>query len=57
MTESGEGNHPERPEKGTKRSVADAPPAFPSGHPAREARFTREGAGAPGGNGASTDSY
>jgi hypothetical protein len=56
MTEPGDGNHPERPEKGTKRPVADAPPAFPAGHPAREARFTREGAGAPGGNGASSES-
>ena len=35
MTEPGEGNHPERPTSGVKRSVADAPPAFPNGMPHR----------------------
>jgi hypothetical protein len=41
MTEPGDGNHPEKPEGGTKRPVAEAPSAFPNGHPAREERFVR----------------
>ena len=36
MTEPGDGNHPERPTSGVKRSVADAPPAFPNGMPQRQ---------------------
>ncbi|HEV3002800.1 MAG TPA: hypothetical protein VGW75_18835 [Solirubrobacteraceae bacterium] len=49
MTEPGDTNHPERPKAGVKRPVAEAPPAFPAGHPAGERRFVRtNGAAASG---------
>ncbi len=54
MTEPGDTNHPEKPQTLSKRPVAQAPDAFPKGHPASEERFTRESAGAAGGNGASS---